>query len=384
MKQVTILGSTGSIGQQALEVILAMPAELQVVGLTAQRNVRLLAKQAIAFGAKYAAIGDPTLLAELKDLLAGTKIHALAGHKAIEEVALVPADITISAIVGIAGLLPTMAALTHGKIVALACKEALVCAGSIMLKLAHHHRSTILPIDSEHNAIFQLFAPAHAKAVQHITLTASGGPFLYTPLEQIARMTKTEALRHPNWSMGAKITIDSATMVNKVLEMVEARYLFALEAKQISIIIHPESIVHGLVHYQDGSVLAQLGNHDMRMPIQYALTWPERAPATYPVLDLQTLAQLRFFPAEEARFPVIALADYLLKEQQAASIIFNAANEVAVAAFLQDKIGFTAIADTSKAMLAATALRPINNLEDIAALDQEARARTQELLGLVA
>jgi 1-deoxy-D-xylulose-5-phosphate reductoisomerase len=377
-QRITILGATGSIGSSTLDVIAQHAERFEVIALTAQDNAQKLAALALKFRPHCVAIGNETQRAPLQEMLAGSGIAVMAGAQAIVEAASMPVDLSMCAIVGAAGLAPTLAACVAAKRVALANKESLVCAGPLVLAACTKHGTTLLPVDSEHNAIFQVLASEHRAAVEKVTLTASGGPFLQRPLETLAAVTPQEAVAHPRWSMGAKISVDSATMMNKGLELIEAHYLFALPPTQLDVLIHPQSIVHSLVHYADGSVLAQMGMPDMRIPIGYALGWPERLTLTTPRLDLAQLGSLSFSTADEARFACLKLAKAALASGASAMIALNAANEVAVAAFLAGQIRFTDIAATVEQVLAQTNASPISTLSDVLAADANARAAWKE------
>jgi 1-deoxy-D-xylulose-5-phosphate reductoisomerase len=325
LRRASILGATGSIGDSALRVIAQHPKRFAIAALTAQNNADKLIALAQQFRPSIVAIGNEAHFARVRAALKPLGITVLAGADGIEEAASAQADITIAAIVGAAGLLPTLRAIEQGASVALANKEALVCAGALVMQLCATHGTTLLPIDSEHNAIFQVLATQHRTAVEKITLTASGGPLLNHPLDAFDDVTPEMAVKHPRWSMGAKISVDSATMMNKGLELIEAHYLFDMPASKLEVLIHPESIVHSLVHYADGSVLAQLGMPDMAIPIAYALSWPERMWVDTPRLDLAAMGALHFSPLEAARFPALGLARAALLEGPAHLIALNAA-----------------------------------------------------------
>ena len=372
-RTVTVLGSTGSVGTQTLELLAAEPGRFQVKALVAGRNTDLLAQQAIALGAEMAVIADPSLYQALCEALAGTNIAVAAGPEAVVEAALLDADWTMAAITGAAGLASTLAAIRRGKSVALANKEALVCAGEVMLKAVRDAGATLLPVDSEHNAIFQSLADGNHGSVEKIILTASGGPFRTATHEEMARATPEIALKHPVWSMGAKISIDSATMMNKGLELIEAARLFNLDESQIGVLIHPQSVIHGMVCYHDGSVLAQLGSPDMRIPIAHTLAWPKRMATPSPRLDLAAVARLDFAEPDLMQFPALRLARAALKAGGGTPAILNAANEIAVAAFLNRRIGFLDIAGTVEMVLDSLGTPPADTLDDVIALDAAAR-----------
>ena len=377
-RKITILGSTGSIGCNTLDLIQRDPEAYEVEALTANKNVDLLATQARKTNAQFAVIADESLYPALKEALGGTSIEAGAGASAVIEAASRPADWVMAAIVGAAGLEPTLTAVRRGIAIALANKECLVCAGDLMLSEIAASGATLLPVDSEHNAIFQVFDFDQRPAIEKIILTASGGPFWNATLAKMAKATPTEAIAHPNWDMGAKISVDSATMMNKGLELIEAHYLFAMEEERIDVLVHVQSIVHSLVAYVDGSVLAQLGSPDMRTPIAYALGWPARIPAPSPKLDLASVGTLSFEKPDAVRFPAIELARQSLRDAGAAPTVLNAANEIAVAAFLQQKIKFLDIARTVENTLRKFSGITADSLEDVISVDNEARAKAAE------
>ena len=379
-KRVTILGSTGSIGTNTVELIAENPEAYAVEALTAKTNVALLAEQARKLGARLAVIGDSDLYGELKEALAGTGIETAAGKAALIEAATRPADWVMAAIVGAAGLEPTLAAIRRGGSVGLANKECLVCAGDLMVAEIRKSGATLLPVDSEHNAIFQVFDMGQSAAVEKITLTASGGPFRELDHQAMAKVTPEQAVAHPNWDMGAKISVDSATMMNKGLELIEAYYLFPVEKDQIDILVHPQSVIHSMVFYVDGSVLAQLGMPDMRTPIAYTLGWPERIPAPSPRLDLGKVGELTFEAPDSKRFPALRLARQSLQSGGAAPTILNAANEVAVAGFLYGKIGFLDIARVVEETLEHLAAPELHGLEDVFEMDAAARRHATGLV----
>jgi 1-deoxy-D-xylulose-5-phosphate reductoisomerase len=372
-RSVTVLGSTGSIGTSALDVLTQNRHAFQVMALTAQDNVALLAAQAKAIGAKRAVIGNEAHFLALKSALSGTGIEAAAGSAAIVEAAQLPADIVIAGIVGNAGLMPTLAAVKCGAIVALANKESLVCAGNLLLEEVRRSGATLLPVDSEHSAIFQVFNFQHPEAVEKIVLTASGGPFRTMSYEDMRRVTPEQAMKHPNWNMGAKISVDSATMMNKALECIEAFYLFPVKAEQIEVLVHPESIIHGMVYYTDGSVLAQLGMPDMRTPIAHALAWPERMHAPSPRLDFKALKSLTFEAPDETRFPALSIGRQALAAGGTAPTLFNAANEIAVARFIRKEIAFTAIVNVIQETLTRFPASPVHSIEDVLEADRTAK-----------
>ena len=372
-RTVTVLGSTGSVGTQTLNLLAGERGRFHIKALVAGRNVALLAQQAIAFGAEMAVVADPALYAALRDALSGTNIAVGAGPDAVVEAAGLDADWTMAAITGAAGLASTLAAIRRGASVALANKEALVCAGDLMLRAVRDAGATLLPVDSEHNAIFQSLADGNHGAVEKIILTASGGPFRTATHAEMARATPEVALKHPVWSMGAKISIDSATMMNKGLELIEAARLFNLDETQIGVLIHPQSVIHGMVCYHDGSVMAQLGSPDMRIPIAHTLAWPERIATSSPRLNLAAIARLDFAEPDLIQFPALRLARAALKAGGGAPAILNAANEIAVDAFLNRRIGFLDIAGTVEKVLDSMGTPPADTLDDVIALDGAAR-----------
>ena len=380
MRSVTILGSTGSIGVSTADLLAAAPDRFSVKALVGNQNATLLAEQARALKAEWAVCANPAHHATLKAALAGTGTRIACGAEAVLEAARLGADYTMAAITGVAGLAPTLAAAEAGRTVALANKEALVSAGDVMLRAVAAAGATLLPVDSEHNAIFQAKAGNPERGVEKITLTASGGPFRLSSREEMAAAGPEAALRHPVWSMGAKITIDSATLFNKGLEVIEAARLFGLSSARIDVLVHPQSIVHGMVHFSDGSILAQLGAPDMRIPIAHTLGWPERMTTHAPRLDLAAAARLDFLPPDEEKFPALRLARQALQEGGGSPTILNAANEVAVAAFLQRRIGFLDIASVVESVLSGMGPRRADTLEAVLGLDAEAR-RCAERLG---
>ncbi|CAN7349574.1 1-deoxy-D-xylulose-5-phosphate reductoisomerase [Phenylobacterium sp. LjRoot219] len=343
-RKVTVLGSTGSVGVSTLDLFAQAGAPVEVVALVAGRNADKLAEQALRWRPEIAVIEDEGALPRLRELLAGSGIATAAGPAAVTEAATREAQWVMSAIVGFAGLAPTLAAARTGAVIALANKESLICAGPELLRTAKRAGGAVIPVDSEHSAIFQVFEPQNAAQVSRLILTASGGPFRSWSREQMAAATPEQALAHPNWSMGAKISVDSATMMNKGLEVIEAAYLFAMPPERVDVLIHPQSIVHSLVEYADGSTLAQLGPPDMRTPIACAYAWPDRLSWPAERLDLARIGQLTFETPDPVRFPALAIAKAALEAGGAAPAVMNAADEVAVAAFLQRRIGFLDIA----------------------------------------
>jgi 1-deoxy-D-xylulose-5-phosphate reductoisomerase len=374
-----VLGATGSVGRSTLDLIARTPERYRVEALTAHRDVEGLAAAALRHRARFAAIGEPAGYRRLKDVLAGSGIEVAAGADALIEAAARPAQWVMAAIVGAAGLKPTLTAVRRAALVALATKECLVCAGALLMAEVARSGAVLLPVDSEHNAIFQALRGEAADSVERLILTASGGPFRCRPLAEMARVTPGEAVAHPNWSMGAKISVDSATMMNKGLELIEAHHLFGLAPEHIEILVHPESIVHSLVAFRDGSVLAQLGRPDMRIPIAYTLGWPDRIPVATPRLDLAAIGHLTFEPPDAQRFPALGLARAALARGGAAPTVLNAANEVAVGAFLAGRIGFLDIAAIVEAALERCDCSEMEGLAHILAIDAEAR-RTAEVL----
>ena len=376
-RSVTVLGSTGSVGTQTVELLAAAPERYRVRALVAGRNAALLAEQAVALRAELAVIADPTRYAQLRQALAGSGVAVGAGAEAVVEAAALPAEWTMAAITGAAGLASTLAAIRRGACVALANKEALVCAGEVMLRAVRDAGATLLPVNSEHNAIFQALDHPNRDAVEKIVLTASGGPFRTASDAEMAQATPDIARRHPVWAMGAKISINSATLMNKGLEVIEAARLFSLEAAQIEVLVHPQSVIHGMVFYRDGSVLAQLGSPDMRIPIAHTLAWPARMATLSRRLDLASLARLDFTEPDLVRFPALRLAREALCAGRGVPTILNAANEIAVEAFLQHRIRFLDIVGTVARVLDAMGSPPADTLDEVLALDAAAR-RTAE------
>jgi 1-deoxy-D-xylulose-5-phosphate reductoisomerase len=373
-RSVSILGATGSVGSSTLDLILHAPDQFDVIALTAQRDVAGLAKAVRATGAKLAVIGDASLYEDLKAALEGSGAEITAGPDAIIEAARRPVDWTMASIVGCAGLKSTMAALEGGLTVALANKESLVSAGALMTQAASASGALLLPVDSEHNAIFQCLAGNPSKRVRRIVLTASGGPFRTWSPAEMADVTPERAVQHPNWSMGAKISVDSATLMNKGLEVIEAHYLFGVESARLDIIVHQQSVIHSMVDYVDGSTLAQLGSPDMRIPIASTLAWPDRMETTAKPLDLTEIGRLDFESPDPDRFPCLKLARDALEAAGARPAVLNAANEIAVAAFLARRIGFLDIADVVKSVLDRYDPPAPRTIEDVLAIDTEARA----------
>lgn len=379
-RKLSVLGSTGSVGVNTVDLIdhhnTSVPGTYRVVALTAKSNVRELAAQARRLKPAFVAVADPPAYAELKQELGGTSIKLAAGAEAVEEAAAMDADWVMASIMGAAGLRPTLAAVSRGVTVSLANKECLVCAGDLFMREVRRSGATLLPVDSEHNAVFQVFDARQAAAIESITLTASGGPFRTWSAAQMAKVTPAEACKHPNYVMGAKISVDSATLMNKGLELIEAHHLFGTAPERLGVVVHPQQIVHCLVAYVDGSVLAQLGSPDMRTPIAYALGYPDRIAAPTARLDLAQLGQLSFEKPDLERFPCLALAQHALRVGGAAPTILNAANEVAVEAFLARKIGFSEIARVVEAALTQCESpgRAPASINEALAIDTAARA----------
>ena len=384
MKSLSILGATGSIGQSTLDLVRRQPDAFSVEVLTAQANVDGLAQAAKDVKAKRAVIGDESHYAALKAALAGTGIEVSAGRAAVIDAAACGADWTMASIVGCAGLEPVMAAIQRGGTIALANKESLVSAGDVLMAAVRDHGATLLPVDSEHNAIFQCFERENAAQVRRVILTASGGPFRQLDADMLCKVTPEQAVKHPNWSMGAKISVDSASLMNKGLELIEAYHLFPVAVDQLDVIVHPQSVIHSMVEYQDGSVLAQLGSPDMRTPISYCLAWPDRMPAPVERLDLAKIAQLSFEEPDLVRFPCLQLAKDALAQGRGAPAILNAANEIAVAAFLDKRIGFMDIPSVVESVLAGYDAPVPATIADILALDSEARRRAAQQVEAVA
>ncbi len=380
MKIVSILGSTGSVGCSTVDLIAGHRDQFRVQALTAHKNVALLAKQARALNAEHAVIADKNLYTDLKEALSGTSIRIEAGHQAVVDAAALPADWVMAAIVGAAGVESTLKAIQQGKQVALANKEALVCAGSFMMDAVKKHGAVLLPVDSEHNAVFQVFDENQRAQIKRIILTASGGPFLRKTRSELGGVTPEQAVRHPTWSMGAKISVDSATMMNKSLEVIEASYLFNLKSDKIDVLVHPQSIVHSMVEYADGSILSQMGAADMRTPIAHALAWPQRMKTTGDILDLSQGLNLGFEPMDIQRFPAVRMAREVLESGNGAPTVFNAANEVAVDKFLSRQLNFSKIESVVEEVLQKMTLKPLSNLDEIFALDQEARRMAEMLI----
>ena len=388
VRSVSVLGATGSIGDSTMDLLRGAPERYQVEALTANSNVAGLAKLAKEFDARFVAIGDPALLEDLRDALAGTGTECGAGESAIIEAASRPADWVMAAVSGAAGLKPALAAVDRGATVALANKECLVCAGDFFMQRAAKAGACILPADSEHNALFQALGSGNREELVRVIITASGGPFRTWKSADIEQATLAQALKHPNWSMGQKITIDSASMMNKGLEVIEASYLFALTPDEIDVLVHPQSIVHGMVEFSDRSVVAQLGAPDMRIPIAHCLGWPDRIVGPSARLDLAKIGQLTFEAPDYDRFPGLKLAYDALRAGHGATTVYNAANEVAVAAFIAGKIRFGAIARlveaTMNAWIRSGNLEPLGSADDAIAVDHNARNKAATLLPQIA
>ena len=387
-RRVTLLGATGSIGTSTIDLLKREPKKYRVEAVTAHSKATELAKLARELGARFAAVADPAAYGELKEALAGSGIEAAAGEEALVEAALRPADWVMAAITGAAGLKPTLAAVERGATIGLANKECLVCAGAFFMRRAAQSGANILPVDSEHNALFQALGAGRRQDVRRMVVTASGGPFRTWTAEAIRKATPEQALRHPNWSMGRKVTIDSATLMNRGLELIEAMHLFALEPAEIDAVVHPQSIVHGLVEFRDGSFIAQLGTPDMRIPIAHCLAWPERIPDAASRLDLETLSSLTFEAPDVVRFPAFAVAKRALAAGAAVPTILNAANEVAVAEFLDRRLGFAGISALVEATIEAALDRGITkepaSVEEALAVDHVSRSLAADLLPEIA
>lgn len=375
-KKITVLGITGSVGSSTADLLCCYPDLFEAVAITGGSNVQDLIKKSLALRPKVAVIKDDNLYHELKEGLSGTSIQVASGDSALMEAAAMQADTVVSSILGTAGLLPTLAAIKKGANVALANKESLVAAGCLMMAAVKDHNATLLPVDSEHSAIFQVFENHNRASIENIILTASGGAFLEKDLDELSEVTPAQATRHPNWNMGAKITVDSATLVNKGLELIEAHYLFDMPESQIDVVIHPQSIIHSMVTYRDGSVLAQLGIPDMRTPIAYALSWPERMSTPVKRLSLAEIGALTFFPVDLNRFPALKLARQALLDGR--ELVFNAANEVAVESFLNCQISFPNIINVIDSVLSQFTFTQPMNIEEVLFYDQLVRRLTRE------
>ncbi|MBO92511.1 MAG: 1-deoxy-D-xylulose-5-phosphate reductoisomerase [Rhodospirillaceae bacterium] len=380
MKTISILGSTGSVGRATVDLIKRMPQTYSVDSLTANKNWQLLAEQAKILKPRYVAISKQQYYQPLKNALNGEDIFIGAGEKAIIEAGDREVDLLMAAIVGIAGLLPTISAIRRGTTVALANKECLVSSGEIFIREASDAQAKLIPVDSEHNAIFQVFETHNKAKLDRLILTASGGPFRNCTIDEMKGKNPQEALAHPNWDMGPKISIDSATMMNKGLEIIEAHYLFDVEESLIDVVVHPQSIVHSLVSYLDGSVLAQLADPDMKIPIAYALSWPKRMDATIPRLDLLKIGSLEFFKPDTKKFPALNLARESINLGGSSNLVLNAANEVAVAGFLAGKIKFTDIVATVEKVLEKNVETAPKSIEEVVFMDTEIRKYTESIL----
>ena len=382
-RKLAILGATGSVGKSTLDLIERNSERFEVVAVTAATNAEALADIARRTGARLAVVSDERRLSDLRELLVGSNCRAEAGDQALIEAATGEAELVIAAIVGCAGLKPVMAAIEAGRTVALANKEALVTAGALMTEAAIRSGATLLPVDSEHNAIFQCLACSRNDDVAKLILTASGGPFRTASAEMMRNATPAEAVAHPNWSMGAKISVDSATMMNKGLELIEAHHLFGVPSKRMEIIIHPQSVVHSLVEFVDGSVLAQLGSPDMRIPIAYALAWPERIPTPAQRLDLASIARLEFEQPDFTRFPALRIAREALEAGGSAPAVLNAANEAAVSRFLTGSIGFTDIPRLVERALEESNLAAPSSIAEVLEIDRLTRQRVDAVMQAV-
>lgn len=383
MRRLTVLGATGSIGVSTLDVVARHPDRFEIVALSGHRQIDRLAEQCIAFAPRIAVVADADAAVVLRERLTGrVPTEVMHGVEALEMVAALPeVDTVMAAIVGAAGLRPALAAARAGKRILLANKESLVMSGDLFMREVSAHGATLLPIDSEHNAVFQCMPAKGREGVRRILLTASGGPFRRTPIADLANVTPEQACAHPNWDMGRKISVDSATMMNKGLEVIEARWLFDTPADRIDVVIHPQSIVHSMVEYVDGSVLAQMGNPDMRTPIAHALAWPERIESGVGVLDLAAAADLVFERPDLDRFPCLKLAFDALRAGAGTPAVLNAANEVAVASFLEHRLGFRAIADVIAATLDTLPDQPSSTLDEVFAADAAAREVARRQIG---
>jgi len=381
MKNVSILGSTGSIGRNTLQVIEHLSDKFNIVGLAAGKNAKLLKKQVEKFKPKVVSLERAEDAQEIMQAYSHLGLRVVSGREGAEEIAQIEDnDIVVCAITGINGLLPTLAAVKAGKRVALANKESMVVAGSLLKKEANRTGAEIIPVDSEHSGVFQCLAKENRENIKRVILTASGGPFFRIPKENIQKITLEEALNHPRWEMGAKVTIDSATLMNKGLELIEAKWLFDLHPQQLEILIHPQSIVHSLVEMKDGSVLAQMSTTDMRIPIQYALTYPQREKAPVASLDLSQIQSLDFFGVDTNKFPLIKIARRALKEGGSFPVALNAANEEVVEAFLKKKLRFSEVYDVIRETVEAHNAREVNSIEEIFQIDREIRIKTRKII----
>ena len=379
-RKIAILGATGSVGRSTLDLVERNRDRFEVTAVTAATNVEALADVVRRTGARFAVVSDERRLLDLQELLVGTNCRAAAGEEALTEAATGDAELVIAAIVGCAGLRPVMAAVQAGRTLALANKEALVTAGALMTDAAARHGTTLLPVDSEHNAIFQCIAGNRSEDISRLILTASGGPFRTASAETIRSASPAQAIAHPNWSMGAKISVDSATLMNKGLEVIEAHYLFGLPSERIDVLVHPQSVIHSMVEFVDRSVLAQLGSPDMRIPIAYALAWPERIETPAQKLDLASIGRLEFETPDVERFPALRLAREALEAGGAAPVVLNAANEVAVASFLAGEIGFLEIARLVEDALDASKHDAPRSIGDVLEIDRVTRETARAMM----
>ncbi len=383
-KNIVVLGSTGSIGTSVADIVRRSGGRLNIVGLAAGKNLELLAQQIDEFAPQKVAVMTRDLAQDLKDLLGNKSVKVLWGKEGYNELAsMAAADLVVSSMVGAAGLIPTVTAIEAGKDVALANKETLVAAGPLVMRLVEKYRVNLLPIDSEHSAIFQCLQGYRDSMVKKIILTASGGPFRQKPVEELASITPDEAVAHPNWSMGAKISVDSSTLMNKGLEVIEAKWLFSVPPEKIDVVVHPQSIIHSMVEYVDGSIIAQMGIPDMRVPISYALYWPDRMELDLPSLDLVNMGPLTFESPQMDKFPCLGLAFKALEMGGTATTVLNAANEVAVEAFLQGKIPYLKIPEIISEVLSQVGAQEMNSLDDVLQADAMARLKAQLLAGLL-
>ncbi len=383
-KQIAVLGSTGSIGKSVCDIVRRSKGRLKIVGLGAGRNLELLAKQIEEFSPLKVAVMTDELAQRLKGMISNSSVQVLWGKDGYNELAsMAGADLVVSSMVGAAGLIPTVTAIEAGKDVALANKETLVAAGPLVMRLVEEHRVNLLPIDSEHSAIFQCLQGYRDSMVKKIILTASGGPFREKPLQELSSITPEEAVAHPNWSMGAKISVDSSTLMNKGLEVIEARWLFSVPPERIDVVVHPQSIIHSMVEYIDGSIIAQMGIPDMRVPISYALYWPDRMELDLPSLDLVNMGPLTFEAPQIEKFPCLGLAFKALEMGGTATTVLNAANEVAVEAFLQGKIPYLKISKIISEVLNELGGQEMESLDDVLRADALARLKAQEKAGLL-
>jgi 1-deoxy-D-xylulose-5-phosphate reductoisomerase len=387
-RTVTLLGATGSIGSSTVDLLRREPERYRVVAVTAHRNAKALAKLARELGARFAAVGEPAAYGELKAELSGSGIQAGAGAEALVEAAQRPADWVMAAITGAASLKPTLAAAERGATVALANKECLVCAGALFMRRAAAAAATVLPVDSEHNAVFQALTSGRREDVRRVILTASGGPFRTWSLEAIRKVTVEQALKHPTWIMGPKVTIDSATLMNKGLELIEAHHLFALRPDELDVVVHPQSVVHGMVEFRDGSVIAQLGSPDMRIPISHCLAWPARMATPAPRLDLARVGTLSFEEPDPVRFPALAIARRALAAGGGAPTVLNAANEIAVREFVDRRLGFSGIPALVEATIDAAErrgeMKEPQSVEEALEIDHNSRRLAANLLPEIA